>query len=107
MEFHENLARLCRSRRMRRGEILEALNQAGDPRLATSKATLGRWFTGESEPSIRQLVFIAGLLGTTIEALCVGSDEQNRSEPNGMSLPGEEEFLAFILVRRLGIKRAV
>jgi transcriptional regulator with XRE-family HTH domain len=107
MEFHENLARLCRSRRIGRGEILEALNQAADPRLATSKATLGRWFTGESEPSIPQLVFIARFLGTTIEALCVGSDERNQPEPNGRDFLGDDEFLAFVRVKRLGSKQTL
>jgi transcriptional regulator with XRE-family HTH domain len=107
MEFHEKLVELCRIRRMRRGAILEALNESGDPRLAASRATIGRWFSGRSEPSIRQLCFLACLFGTTVDAFCPGSGVEEPAGPDGTRSLNPEELLLITLARRLGLERAL
>jgi hypothetical protein len=106
MEFHERLAALCRSRRMPRSAIVEALNGSGDPRLATSKATVGRWFNGESEPSIHQICFLCRLFGTTIGSYCPESGEEGVG-PDDARPRTQDESLIVTIVQRVGPERAL
>jgi DNA-binding XRE family transcriptional regulator len=107
MEFRKKLDLACRSRDLDRNAILKALNGMGDPRLAASKATVGRWFNGQSEPSIRQGIFISRLFGTTVEFLF---DEEHKIEGTGNSEATtltSQEKVVIALARHLGIATAL
>jgi transcriptional regulator with XRE-family HTH domain len=107
MEFHERLVLLCQSRRIRRGAIVDALNESGDPRLSASKSTVGRWFNGQGEPSIHQLCYLARLLGTTFDAFCAGPGEGPAADPDASRSPTQDELLIITVARRLGFERAL
>jgi hypothetical protein len=107
MEFHKKLDLACRSHDLDRNAILKALNGTGDPRLKASKATVGRWFNGQSEPSIRQGLFLARLLGVTVESLFEEAHEPQGCAVNAAeSLTDQEKTLVF-LARHMGITCAL
>ncbi len=107
MEFHERLGLACQSKRVTRRSILEALNESGVPSLATSKATINRWFLGQSEPSLSQGAFLAELLGVTLESLLRDTGDAIHGvscTPGGLN---QDERHVLYLCRRLGFDRAV
>src|SRR5262245_25507955 len=102
MEFHKNLDLTCRARDLERRDLYKALNESGDPRLAVSRATVGRWFTGRSEPTLSQGVFVARLLETSVESLFGGQRGVGRTKARDDASLSEQERTPVVLARYMG-----
>jgi DNA-binding XRE family transcriptional regulator len=107
MEFHKRLDLACRARDLGRNAVLDALNQTGNPRLAVSKATVGRWFNGQTEPSISQGVFLARLLGMSVEALFGEEHEIEGARISGATMLTDQEQTLVALARHMGVSAAL
>jgi DNA-binding XRE family transcriptional regulator len=107
MEFNKKLDLACTSRDLSRNGILEALSHTGNQRLAVSKATVGRWFTGQSEPSVSQAIFVARLLGMSVESLFDEEHEIEGAGISGATMLTDQERTVIALARHMGIATAL
>lgn len=105
MFFHQKLEAICRRRGRRRSDLVNELARRAEEAnvVAPSKATVGRYFTGDALPDVTIGRWIAEYLDVSLDFLT----DPNQDEPAAAVELSEAEKEVMRLVRRIGDEAAM